>query len=345
MKPPVQESKKTVSIIIPSWNAESTLRQVLEPLLPIPEDWELLIVDDHSSDKTAAIAHDLGVKVIPSAGHRNVLAARNTGVSFSSGHILIFIDADIFTCIGDLKQSLARLPQEGNTCLFAVYNRGEHLLNAVSRYKNFWIRYSTLSAPRPIQWLNSSLIIIHRTTFLRAGGFLGDFSCSYGGEDIDLGRRITEAGGTIILDEHLEVAHLKQFTLPGLWLNDLRRARGWLRYALVHKGFVSVIGRPSLANVSLGFTGSIVLAVLAVLAAALAPLWTPSIFLSACLLLLSLLFNLPFVGAAFREKIRGAPLFIPLLWFDQMACATGICIELTYLISRSGRKRSPSSIS
>lgn len=339
MTPVSEDPPKNVSIIMPAWNAESTLRQVLAPLLPMPEDWEILLVDDHSHDGTAAIAQAMGVKVIPSAGYRDVLAARNTGVSFSNGHILIFIDADIVTSIDDLQQSLARLPQEGNTCLFAVYNRGDHLANAVSRYKNFWIRHSTLSAPRPIQWLNSSLIIIRRTSFLRAGGFLGDFSCSYGGEDIDLGRRITETGDTIILDERLEVAHLKHFTLHSLWLNDLRRAQGWFSHALACKGVKSIIRRPALANVSPYFSWSIIATALAVFSAALMPLWTPLAWLSVFFFLLSLFLNYSFLRDAFREKVRGALFFIPLLWFDLMACATGICLTITALALKGRGKR------
>lgn len=337
----MKDSPNSASIIIPARNAESTLPQVLAPLLPLPENWEILVIDDHSTDRTSAIAQSMGVRVISSAGYRSVLAARNTGVALASGEVLIFIDADVVTRIGDLRQSLSRLPKDDHSCLFAVYNRGDHLLNTVSRYKNFWIRHSTLAAPQPLQWLNSSLILIRRTLFLKAGGFLGNFSCSHGGEDLDLGRRIVETGGTILLDRHLEITHLKHFTLGSLWLNDLKRAQGWLDHALTLKSPLAVIGNPSLANVSSRFSWSIITTTLAVLLMFLSPLWTPLAWLSPLLLLLSLLLNGSFLRDAFREKIRGALFFIPLLWFDLMACATGICYQI-FTLTFKGRTKTTS---
>jgi glycosyltransferase involved in cell wall biosynthesis len=332
MKPASAKHNKSVSIIIPAFNAESTLHQVLDPLLPIIENWEILVVDDHSSDGTMALAQAMGVKVIPSNGYHNVVEARNTGALYTSGDILVFLDADVVTTLHDLTQSVNRLPLEGNVCMFAVYDRGDHLKNTVSRYKNFWIRHSTLAAPQPLQWLNSSLVVLTRKSFIKVGGFAGDFTCRHGGEDIDLGRRIAETGGAVALDKQLEVSHLKHFTLYSLWLNDQRRAQGWLSHALAFKGLISVIGSPSLANVSPGFSWSIIATSLAVLLAILTPLWPPLLLFSALLLLFGLLLNLSFLRAAFRQRIRGALLFIPLLWYDQIACATGIFIELISLV-------------
>ena len=323
-----ENTRKSVSIIVPAWNAEATLRQVLEPLLPLPDNWDIVVVDDHSTDETVAIAQSLGVRVVPSNWHRSSLKARNTGVALSRGNILVFIDADIVTCIDDLRRGIERLPEDENACLFGVYDRGDHLGNTVSRYKNFWIRHSTLASPPPFRWLNSSLIIIPRTLLNKSGGFLGNFLCSHGGEDLDLGRRIAEIGGTILLDRHLEITHLKHFTLRRLWINDLQRARGWLRHSLAIKGWASVIRSPSLANVSPDFSWAVVATTSAVPTAVLSICWPPFAILSSASLLGGVLLNFSFLREAFMEKIRGRYLFIPLLWLDQLACGLGICLEI-----------------
>ena len=332
MKTKTETNNHRVSIIIPAWNVASTLRQVLEPLLPLPEGWNILVVDDGSTDKTVEIARQMGVTVIPSDGRRSDLAARNTGVRATKGEILIFLDADVLTNINDLTDSVSRLLEGSRTCLFGVYNRGQHLGNTVSRYKNYWIRHSTLNASKPLRWLNSSLIIIRRSSFLEIDGFRELFTCTHGGGDLDFGRRIAENGGSVEVDPMLQVSHLKQFSLHKLWINDYQRAQGWLRHALEFNGLKSVIAKPSLANVSPGFSWGVVAAALAILSATLSPFDALFLLLAAFLLLLAILLNYRFIRDAVHEKVRGAPLFIPLLWFDQIACATGLLAAVTGLM-------------
>lgn len=335
--PSGKNDETTVSIIIPAWNVESTLRQVLAPLLRLPEGWEILVVDDGSTDKTIEIARAMGVPVIPSDGHRSDLAARNTGVRATSGDILIFLDADVVTNLHDLNRSIGHLREGNAVCLFGVYDYGRHLPNTVSRYKNFWIRHSTLTASRPLRWLNSSLVVIRRNSFLQVDGFSEKFTCTHGGGDLDFGQRIAEGIGAVAIDETLQVSHLKHFTLRKLWINDQQRAQGWLSHALACKGLISVIGSPSLANVNPNFSWSIVATSLAVLLAALTPLWTPLALFSVLSLLFSLVLNISFIRDAFRKRIPGAIFFVPLLWFDQIACAVGIGIKLISLVLSGGR--------
>src|SRR5205823_6261151 len=53
----------------------------------------IIVVDNASTDRTAAIARSAGAKVVPEP-QRNVARARNTGVAASTGEWLVFIDAD-----------------------------------------------------------------------------------------------------------------------------------------------------------------------------------------------------------------------------------------------------------
>lgn len=85
-----------VSVIIPAFNAQRFLRQAIDSVLAQTyRDFEVLVVDDGSTDGTAAIAESYGepVRVIrqPNAGPS---AARNRGIRESSSELIAFLDSD-----------------------------------------------------------------------------------------------------------------------------------------------------------------------------------------------------------------------------------------------------------
>lgn len=87
------------SIVVPAYNAARFLEATLASVAAQTErDWELLVVDDGSTDDTAAIAQrfaaaDSRARVVP-GGHRGVSAARNQGVRAARGRYIAFLDAD-----------------------------------------------------------------------------------------------------------------------------------------------------------------------------------------------------------------------------------------------------------
>ncbi|MCL2014835.1 MAG: glycosyltransferase [Defluviitaleaceae bacterium] len=85
-----------ISIIMPAYNAEKTIVQAVDSVLGQSfGDWELIIVDDNSTDGTiAAIPADLRIKVIKSAVNQGAAAARNLAVSCATGDWLAFLDSD-----------------------------------------------------------------------------------------------------------------------------------------------------------------------------------------------------------------------------------------------------------
>ena len=83
-----------VSVIIPALNEAENLAHVL-PEIP-PWVHEVVLVDDHSTDDTAAVARTLlpTVRVVPNLGPRGKGAAMQTGFAASTGEILVILDAD-----------------------------------------------------------------------------------------------------------------------------------------------------------------------------------------------------------------------------------------------------------
>lgn len=90
MMPPL-----SVTVVIPARNAERTLGETLESVLAQDyEPFDVVVVDDASSDGTLDVARRFeGVRVIEGRG-RGPSAARNLGVRASAGELLAFVDAD-----------------------------------------------------------------------------------------------------------------------------------------------------------------------------------------------------------------------------------------------------------
>jgi glycosyltransferase involved in cell wall biosynthesis len=93
----VPEAMPMVSFVVPAYNEQAliarTLHALREAASAAGEPYEIIVVDDASSDRTAAIAEESGARVIP-VHHRQIAATRNTGGRAATGDLLIFVDAD-----------------------------------------------------------------------------------------------------------------------------------------------------------------------------------------------------------------------------------------------------------
>lgn len=90
-----------VSIIVPAMNAEETIGDQLEALAgqSFDGDWEVVVVDDLSTDRTAEVAAGHAgrlpnLRIVRTAENRNAAHARNVGVAAARGRLLLFCDAD-----------------------------------------------------------------------------------------------------------------------------------------------------------------------------------------------------------------------------------------------------------
>ena len=84
-----------LSFIVPAYNEELELPTTIRAIHNSGKDrqYEIIVVDDASTDTTAKVAQGAGAKVI-SINRRQIAAARNAGAGHASGDILFFVDAD-----------------------------------------------------------------------------------------------------------------------------------------------------------------------------------------------------------------------------------------------------------
>src|SRR5436190_17734178 len=89
--------KRMISFIVPAYNEEHELSKTLAAIRTAAsgaaQPYEIIVVDDASTDATPEIASRVGAKVIP-INRRQIAVARNAGGRVAQGEYLFFIDAD-----------------------------------------------------------------------------------------------------------------------------------------------------------------------------------------------------------------------------------------------------------
>lgn len=92
--PPALNHPPRASVVVAAYNAASTLADCLNSLKLLNHpDYEIIVADDGSTDDTARIATDAGVRLL-SLPHCGLGAARNAGIAAATGQIVAFIDSD-----------------------------------------------------------------------------------------------------------------------------------------------------------------------------------------------------------------------------------------------------------
>jgi len=223
-----------VSVVIPAGNAAETLPDCLEGLLAQNADeFEILVVDDASTDDTTEIAEASGARVFRTERNSGPSTARNLGAREARGDILFFVDADVVVrqgAITRVREFLDRNPSVA--AVFGSYDDEPRAKGALTQYRNLLHHYVHQNGKREASTFWSGCGAIRRAVFLEVGGF-DEVAFPWSIEDIDLGYRLRQAGHTIVLDRHLLGTHLKRWTLRSVIRTDVfRRAIPWTRLNL-----------------------------------------------------------------------------------------------------------------
>lgn len=328
------EAQPQVSVILPVRDGAHYLSRTLPVLRrELPAGWELIVVDDHSTDASRRVASGYADRVLESPGRANDNIARNGGAHAARGDILVFIDADIRVTREALERLVRGLGMPGVTMTVGIYSEDSGLATVCGCYKNLWVRHSYLKSGTELRWMNTAFAAIRRSDFLDTGDYEAFEGCRWGGSDIDFGRRIADRGGRVLLLKDVGVDHLKEMSFLALLRNDFNRTRGFFRMAL-HSGEIrKVAGGRSYGNIRPGFMVGVVSAAL-VPFGLIAALVAPRIALpvTAAALVVQQIGGLGFFAYAMPRMNRAAWLVPPLYLADQLACATGLAAEVMNLL-------------
>jgi glycosyltransferase involved in cell wall biosynthesis len=112
-----------ISVIVPAHNEElwlgKCLGSICTAMATLAEPYEVIVVDDASTDATPRIAEQMGARTMRVA-HRNIAAVRNSGARAASGEMFFFVDADtqINQDAVSAALSVLRSGAAGGACVF-----------------------------------------------------------------------------------------------------------------------------------------------------------------------------------------------------------------------------------
>jgi glycosyltransferase involved in cell wall biosynthesis len=221
-----------VSVVIPAYDNAAGLEECLIALLPGGAH-EIIVVDDGSTDDTAAVAERVGVKVFRLGRNSGAGAARNYGARQASGDVLLFVDSDVVAA-ADTVARVSRVFEERPevSAVFGSYDAAPRAPGLVSQFRNLLHHFVHQQGDREASTFWAGCGAVRRQVFEESGGFdTGSYTRAI--EDIELGYRLRDAGHRILLDKDLEVTHLKRWTLASFLRTDvLYRAVPWSRLIL-----------------------------------------------------------------------------------------------------------------
>jgi glycosyltransferase involved in cell wall biosynthesis len=227
-----------LSVIMPVHNGRSLVPDTLGALRRSDLDrrrWEVVLVDDSSTDGTAEVAGPLVDRVLRlEGGPRGPAYARNRGAEVCRGSVLVFVDADV-RIAPDALGRLARLFESDRAlgAAFGSYDDQPPAPGAVSRYRNLLHHYHHHRGAGDAETFWAGLGAVRADVFREVGGFDEVLYARPQIEDIELGRRVRRAGYRIALDPSIQGAHLKQWTLGQVLKTDLLyRGIPWTRLLL-----------------------------------------------------------------------------------------------------------------
>lgn len=224
-----------LSVIVPAHQGAASLRPVLSALeasdLPRSE-WELVVVDDASTDDTATIAAEFADTIVRLPGKPHGPAyARNRGFELTRGEVIVFVDADV--CVhGDTLRRFAELFREDATlgAAFGSYDANPPARGFVSQYRNLLHRYHHVMNAGPAETFWAGCGAIRANVFAEAQMYDEWHFPRPQIEDIELGHRMRARGHRILLRPEIECTHLKRWTLRSMVVTDLTdRGVPWSR--------------------------------------------------------------------------------------------------------------------
>lgn len=340
-----------VSVIVPAYNAAVTLPECLAALQrqDFPRSqYEIIVVDDGSTDATAAQAEAAGVRVIR---QRNAgpAAARNAGAAAASGELLVFTDADCAPEPGWLTALTAPLLQpEGMGQPEVAGAKGAYLTRQTALVARFTQleyedRYDRMAGAASIDFIDTYSAAYRRDIFLTNRGFDAVFPTA-SVEDQELSFRLAEKGYRLVFVPAARVYHRHNPTLRayirrkfyiGYWKALLA---AWHPARMVRDSHTPQTLKVQMALAAVALGG----AALSLIAWPFAPPASQAALAAAAAAVVGFeVTSIPFLAKVWRRDRRVLPAAVGLLWVRAVALGTGFAVGLARFRGKPGVHRPP----
>lgn len=224
--------KPAISVVIPAFNEEKYIKSALEGLKNQSlKDFELIVVDGNSTDRTREIAGKGGKVLIDPKP--NIGAARNTGVKAANGEIIFFTNADT-KASKDLLKIYEKLFEDKDV----VAATGPLVpLEKTTRFIAFgyWFASVVLAkisfmTGKPA--ISGSNFAVRKSAFKKSGGF-DETLTTY--EDLDLAHRLSKMGKVLYINDAKVATSTRRIVKWGIPRYIMFNAGNVFRYNLYHK--------------------------------------------------------------------------------------------------------------
>lgn len=194
-----------VSVIIPVHNRDRLLIRAIESVRAQSfQDFEIIVVDDHSTIDIAAVIKDQPVRLLSCEG-RGVSAARNTGIRAAQGEFIALLDSDDEWLPLKLEKQIAHFQAYPHCSLVhtdEIWVRNGARVQQLPKHKKFGGRIFDKCVDQCL--IAPSTVMFRKILFDRIGMFDEDFVVC---EDFDLWLRITAVEDVGFLPEPLTIKH------------------------------------------------------------------------------------------------------------------------------------------
>lgn len=220
----------TISVVIPVYNRENSIRRALDSVLAqsLPP-YEIIVVDDGSTDRTAdIIAEHYPTVTLIRQPNRGQCTARNEGIARAGGDLIALLDSDDFW-LPDKLRVQARVfeehPQLGLVATQKYKNRAQF---PVCKAKTPRIRYYPFSVFLKRTWLHPSSVVIPKWVLKEIGCFDKSLGAA---EDWDLWARIAYRYPVVRIKQRLtavfEVSDSMSRNRSRQYMNDIKVIAKW----------------------------------------------------------------------------------------------------------------------
>ncbi len=301
-----------ISVVVPAHDAAATVVDCVEALKVqenISSDYEIILVDDGSTDDTAALARAAGARVIEQDQRRGASAARNVGIQAAQGDIICFTDADCIPFPDWLSRIILPLNNSEIVACKGVYATSQTAIPARFVQQEYEDKYDLLHGQERIDFVDTYSAAFRRSVLIANDGF--DERIHFA-EDRELAYRLASRGYQMTFQPAAIVSHQHSDSVSAYF-----RKKFFIGYYVAQtirrypaQGFKDS-HTPQVMKVQI-LLMALILISLATALIAPAPMRGWGLLLPAGILLLFLFTTLPFVRKAWR-KDRTVAVAAPLL--------------------------------
>jgi glycosyltransferase involved in cell wall biosynthesis len=211
-----------ISVIIPAYNAEKLILKCLKALenqTVLRTEYEILVVDDGSTDNTAEIVKSFEEIRLIQQKNQGPAAARNNGARQANGNIILFTDSDCIPAKNWIEEMICPFENDREVVgTKGTYRTDQKELTARFVQMEYEDKYDLLSKHKFIDFVDTYSAGFKKDIFLSFNGYDTSFPVACA-EDVELSFRMSEKRCKIIFNPKAVVTHIH----PKKFMDYLRK--------------------------------------------------------------------------------------------------------------------------